>query len=109
MLRIHFSRVTSTDATTGVASFPTASLACAVTDTLPLPSAPDENVASAKFAGNVNDEVAVSYVTVQVNALPAIEHVEPAWSAPLPWSSGARYTSLTVKVRLYLPSPARQK
>src|SRR3954471_10781739 len=98
MLLIHFSRVTSTDATTGVASFPTASLACAVTDTVPLPSAPDENVASAKFAGNVNDDVPVSYATVQVNTLPAIVHVEPAWSAPLPWSSGATYTSVTVNV-----------
>jgi len=94
---------------TGAATFPTASFAVTVTETVPLPSAADVNVAVAKSAGNVNVLFDALNVTVQAAVLPAMEHVEADGLAPLPTSLGAVNVSLTVNTRLYFPSPARQK
>jgi len=108
--RIHFTRVTFTsEIVTGAATFPTASFAFTVTETVPVPSAADVNVAVAKSAGKVNVLFDALNVTVQAAVLPAMEHVEPDVLAPLPTSFGAVNVSLTVKARLYFPSPARQK
>src|SRR5882672_1890235 len=71
--RIHFTRVTFTSETvTGAATFPTASFASTVTETVPVPSAADVNVAVAKSAGNVNVLFDALNVTVQVAVLPAM-------------------------------------
>src|SRR6267378_7378378 len=108
--RIHFTRVTFTlETVTGAATLPTASFAFTVTETVPVPSAADVNVAVAKSDGNVNVLFDALNVTVQAVVLPAMEHVEPDVLAPLPTLLGAVKISLTVNTRLYFPSPARQK
>src|SRR6267143_3440168 len=108
--RIHFTRVTFTlETVTGAATLPTASVAFTVTETVPVPSVADVNVAVAKFAGNVNVLLVALNVTVQAAVLPAMEQVEPVVLAPLPKSFGAVEVSLTVNTILYVPSPARQK
>jgi len=59
-----------------VAEFPTTSFALTVTETVPVPSAIDVNVAVAKSAGNVNVLFDALNSTVQAAVLPATEHVE---------------------------------
>src|SRR5205085_7950265 len=87
-LRTHLTRVTLTSAIVAETAFPTASAPSTLTDTVPVPSDEEENVAVEKSGVNANLPFPASVVPQGAVdgqlELPFIEYFDRAASAPLP-------------------------